>query len=72
MVHGSKGRSDCIDYIKDPAKTRNGTLVSGINCSVAFASYDMQLNNDKFHIEEDNQSRTCYHGYQSFDPKKKI
>ena len=71
MVHGSKGRSDCIDYIKDPAKTRNGTLVSGINCSVAFASYDMQLNNDKFHIEEDNQSRTCYHGYQSFDPKEK-
>lgn len=31
----------------------------------------MQLNNDKFHITEDNQSRTCYHGYQSFDPKEK-
>ena len=31
----------------------------------------MKLNNDKFHIEEDNLSRTCYHGYQSFDPRER-
>lgn len=71
MVHGSKGRNDCIEYIIDPSKTKNGTLVSGINCSVAFANYEMQLNSDKFHIKEDANSRTCYHGYQSFDPKEK-
>lgn len=45
--------------------------MSGINCSVAFANYEMQLNSDKFHIKEDANSRTCYHGYQSFDPKEK-
>lgn len=31
----------------------------------------MKLNNDKFHINEEKESRTCYHGYQSFDPKEK-
>ena len=31
----------------------------------------MKLNNDKFHINEEMESRTCYHGYQSFDPKEK-
>lgn len=46
-------------------------MVSGVNCSVAFANYDMKLNNDRFHIDEDDLSRTCYHGYQSFDPKEK-
>lgn len=52
-------------------KTKNGTLVSGINCSSEFASYEMKLNNDRFHIDEETGSRTCYHGYQSFDPKEK-
>lgn len=31
----------------------------------------MKLNNDRFHIDEETSSRTCYHGYQSFDPKEK-
>ena len=31
----------------------------------------MKMNNDRFHIVEDEDSRTCYHGYQSFDPKEK-
>lgn len=31
----------------------------------------MKLNNDKFHIVEEKENRTCYHGYQSFDPKEK-
>lgn len=70
-VHGVQGRSDCINYIKNPKKTKGGTLVSGINCSSQFASFEMQVNNQKFHIDEDNLSRTCYHGYQSFDPKEK-
>ena len=29
------------------------------------------MNNDKFHISESSSDRTCYHGYQSFDPKEK-
>lgn len=66
-----QGRIDCINYIKDSEKTKGGTLVTGINCSSQFAAFEMKVNNDKFHIEEDNNSRTCYHGYQSFDPKEK-
>lgn len=71
VVHGVQGRNDCINYVKNPKKTEGGTLVSGLNCSPDFASYEMKINNDKFHIEEDNESRTCYHAYQSFDPKEK-
>lgn len=71
VVHGVQGRNDCINYVKNPKKTEGGTLVSGLNCSPEFASYEMKINNDKFHIEEDNDSRTCYHAYQSFDPKEK-
>ena len=70
-VHGVQGRSDCINYIKNPDKTKGGTLITGINCSSEFAAYEMQVNNNKFNIIEDNSSRTCYHGYQSFDPKEK-
>lgn len=70
-VHGVQGRIDCINYIKDSKKTKGGTLVTGINCSAEFAAYEMKVNNDKFHIIEDDNSRTCYHGYQSFDPKEK-
>lgn len=70
-VHGVKGRIDCINYIKNPDKTKDGTLVTGINCSSEFAAYEMQINSQKFRIEEDNDSRTCYHAYQSFDPKEK-
>jgi len=70
-VHGVQGRIDCINYIKDSKKTREGTLITGVNCSSQFAAYEMKVNNDKFHITEDNDSRTCYHGYQSFDPKEK-
>lgn len=70
-VHGQQGRSDCISYVKDAKKTAGGTLITGINCSSEFAAYEMKVNNDKFHIEEDDTSRTCYHGYQSFDPKEK-
>ena len=70
-VHGVQGRVDCINYIKDSKKTKDGTLITGINCSSQFAAYEMKVNNDKFHIIEDNDSRTCYHGYQSFDPKEK-
>ena len=70
-VHGVQGRIDCINYIKDSKKTKDGTLITGINCSSQFAAYEMKVNNDKFHIIEDNDSRTCYHGYQSFDPKEK-
>lgn len=70
-VHGVQGRSDCIDYIKNPAKTKGGTLITGINCSSEFAAYEMQVNNTNFNFNEDNSSRTCYHGYQSFDPKEK-
>lgn len=71
VVHGVQGRSDCINYIKNKDKTEDGILVTGVNCSSEFAAYEMKINNDKFHIEEDNSSRTCYHGYQSFDPKEK-
>lgn len=71
VVHGVQGRNDCINYVKNPKKTEGGTLVSGLNCSPDFASYEMKINNDKFHIEEDNESRTCYHAYQSFDPREK-
>ena len=70
-VHGVQGRIDCINYIKDSKKTKDGTLITGINYSSQFAAYEMKVNNDKFHIIEDNDSRTCYHGYQSFDPKEK-
>lgn len=70
-VHGVQGRSDCIDYIKNPKKTEGGILVTGVNCSSDFADYEMRRNNERFHIEENNDSRTCYHGYQSFDPKEK-
>lgn len=70
-VHGVKGRENCIDYIKNPEKTKGGTLITGINCSSEFAAYEMQVNSQKFHIDEDDTSRTCYHGYQSFDPKEK-
>lgn len=69
-VHGVQGRVDCINYIKDSKKTKGGTLITGVNCSSQFAAYEMKVNNDKFHITEDNESRTCYHGYQSFDPKE--
>ena len=41
-VHGTQGRSDCIDYIKNPKKTEGGILVSGINCSSDFADYEMR------------------------------
>ena len=71
VVHGVQGRNYCINYVKNPKKTEGGTLVSGLNCSPDFASYEMKINNDKFHIEEDNESRTCYHAYQSFDPREK-
>lgn len=71
VVHGVQGRSDCINYIKNKNKTEDGILVTGVNCSSEFAAYEMKMNNDKFHIVEDNDSRTCYHGYQSFDPKEK-
>ena len=71
VVHGVQGRSDCINYIKNKNKTEDGILVTGVNCSSEFAAYEMKMNNDKFHIIEDNDSRTCYHGYQSFDPKEK-
>lgn len=71
VVHGVKGRSDCLNYIKNKEKTEDGILVTGVNCSSEFASYEMKMNNDKFHIEENDDSRTCYHGYQSFDPKEK-
>lgn len=70
-VHGKQGRINCLDYIMNPEKTKSGTLVTGINCSSQFAAYEMQVNSQKFHIEEDNMSRTCYHAYQSFDPKEK-
>lgn len=45
--------------------------MTGLNCSSQFAAYEMKVNNDKFRIEENDSSRTCYHGYQSFDPKEK-
>ena len=70
-MHGVQGRNDCINYIKDVKKTDGGTLVTGINCSSEFASLEMKMNNDKFHFIEEKESRTCYHGYQSFDPKEK-
>ena len=70
-VHGVQGRIKCIDYIKNPEKTMGGKLVTGINCSAELAPYDMLRNCQKFNIEEDNDSRTCYHAYQSFDPKEK-
>lgn len=70
-VHGVQGRIKCIDYIKNPEKTMGGKLVTGINCSAELAPYDMLRNSQKFNIEEDNDSRTCYHAYQSFDPKEK-
>ena len=70
-VHGQQGRTDCISYIKDRNKTSEGVLITGVNCSAEFADYEMKLNNDKFNIIEDANSRTCYHGYQSFDPKEK-
>ena len=70
-VHGVQGRIKCIDYIKNPDKTMGGKLVTGINCSTELAPYDMLRNSQKFNIEEDNDSRTCYHAYQSFDPKEK-
>lgn len=70
-VHGVQGRIKCIDYIKNPDKTMGGKLVTGINCSAELAPYDMLRNSQKFNIEEDNESRTCYHAYQSFDPKEK-
>ena len=70
-MHGVQGRNDCINYIKDVKKTDGGTLVTGINCSSEFASLEMKMNNDKFHFMEEKESRTCYHGYQSFDPKEK-
>ena len=70
-VHGVKGRIECINYINDKKKTKGGTLVTGVNCSSQFAAYEMKVNNDKFRIEEDGNSRTCYHGYQSFDPREK-
>lgn len=31
----------------------------------------MKMNNEKFHFIEEKGDRTCYHGYQSFDPKEK-
>jgi len=71
VVHGEQGRNSCINYIKDVKKTDGGLLITGVNCSADFASYEMKMNNNKFHIEEDMDSRTCYHGYQSFDPKEK-
>lgn len=70
-VHGVKGRESCIKYITNKEKTKGGTLVTGLNCSSQFAAYEMKVNNDKFRIEENDSSRTCYHGYQSFDPKEK-
>ena len=70
-VHGIQGRNKCIEYIKNPEKTMGGKLVSGINCSAELAAYEMLSNSQKFYIEEDDSSRTCYHGYQSFDPKEK-
>lgn len=70
-VHAVQGRNDCINYIMNINKTEGGTLVTGINCTTEFAAYEMKMNNDSFHITEDKKSRTCYHGYQSFDPKEK-
>lgn len=70
-VHGIQGRAKCIDYIKNPEKTMGGKLVTGVNCSAELAPYEMLSNSQKFYIDEDESSRTCYHGYQSFDPKEK-
>jgi len=71
VVHSEQGRNDCINYVKDLEKTDGGVLITGINCSADFCAYEMKMNNNKFRIEEDKESRTCYHGYQSFDPKEK-
>lgn len=70
-VHSPIGRMKCIEYIKNPEKTEGGKLVTGINCSAELAAYDMLRNSQKFNIEENNDTRTCYHAYQSFDPKEK-
>lgn len=32
----------------------------------------MKMNNVRFHIEEKGDVRTCYHGYQSFDPREEL
>ncbi|MBO5095747.1 MAG: relaxase/mobilization nuclease domain-containing protein [Bacilli bacterium] len=70
-VHGVQGRKKCIDYIKNPDKTMGGKLVTGINCSAELAHYEMENNSKKFNVDENEDSRTCYHAYQSFDPKEK-
>ena len=70
-VHGVQGRIDCINYIKDSKKTKDGTLITGINCSSQFAAYEMKVNNDKFHIIEDNDSRTCITDTNLLIQKKK-
>lgn len=61
----------CVNYIMELEKTNGGTLISGLNCTPDFAIQEMQMNSDKWNVVEDDDSRTCYHGYQSFDVLEK-
>ncbi len=58
-----------IDYIINPEKTEDGSLVSSVGCSVPAADIEMQMTGEKAR----NQSgRIAYHLIQSFSPDDEI
>lgn len=58
-----------IDYITNPYKTENGTLVSTYGCSLKTADVEMNMTARK---GSQNGNRIAYHLMQSFDPEDDI
>ncbi len=58
-----------IDYITNPDKTENGTLVSTYGCSLKTADVEMNMTARK---GSQNGNRIAYHLMQSFDPDDDI
>ena len=58
-----------IDYIINPEKTKDGTLVSSFGCSPETADIEMQMTESK---GSKNGNRIAYHLMQSFSPEDDI
>ncbi len=61
-LHGRT--KDCLNYIMNLDKTRDGTLVTGINCSPEFAYEEMCMVN---RLYGNSGNRVGYHIFQNFN-----
>ena len=71
-THRGKSIADTIEYVENPAKTRNGELISGYQCNPRIADAEFLLSKEQYaDITGRNQGKRdvlAYHIRQSFKP----